>query len=174
MVGEQFFHLLLVERYLCGVGVGFLLRGILVQVAQFLEPAVGVAAHRTEFQEVEDPVVAPHALRFVDHRPRAVESDGNGHDEQQRREYDDRPERRHDVERAFPERHAEHLHLPALFGRRLVRERVIGDELHRAEEILRGDVARHGAVDPGAQVTAALCVLERCRGDQDDSRSGKP
>ena len=172
-VGEQLLHLFLVERNLRRFGV-FFVRGILVQVAQFLETLIGVGAHRAELQEVENTVVAAHALRPVDDRSRAVELDGDGYDEQQRRKHDDRPERSGDVEGPFPERHPENPHLVVLVYDGLVREGVIGHEPQRVLEIFVGNVARHGAVDSGAQVTAAFLVAELGRSDQNNTRFGKP
>ena len=173
-VGEQLLHLLLVERYFRGAGAFLGLRRVLIQGAQLLEPPVGVGAHRAEFQEVEDAVVTAHAFRAVDDRSRAVEFDRHGHGEQQRRERDDRPERCGDVEGPFPERHAKDLHLLVHVYDGPVGEGVVGHEPQRAPEILDGHVARHGAVDSGAQVIAAFPVAEIARRDQDDARFGEP
>lgn len=84
------------------------------------------------------------------------------------------PERRGDVEGPFPERHTKNLHLLVPVYDGPVGECVVGHELQRALEILVGHVARHGAVDPGAQVTAAFLVAEMARRDQDDTRFGEP
>ena len=122
-----------------------------------------------KFQEVENPVVAADALRFVDHRSGAIEFDGCRHDDQQRREQEDRRERCRDVEGPFPERHAENLHFGAVLRDGLVREGVVAHELQHAQEILPRHVSRNGAVHPCAQVFAAFPFGQLPRGDEHDA-----
>ena len=167
-VFQQSAHLFFAEDHFPRIGL-LRLGGVLVQFAQLFEPPVGVGAHRAEFQEVENPVVAADALRFVDHRSGAVEFDGCRHDDQQRREQEDRRERCRDVEDPFPERHAENLHFGAVLRDGLVREGVVAHELQHAQEILPRHVSRNGAVHPCAQVFAAFPFGQFPRGDEHDA-----
>ena len=121
------------------------------------------------FRKSETPVVAADALRFVDHRSGAIEFDGCRHDDQQRREQEDRRERCRDVEGPFPERHAENLHFGAVLHDGLVREGVVAHELQHAQEILPRHVSRNGAVHPCAQVFAAFPFGQFPRGDEHDA-----
>ena len=172
-VRQQFANLVVVERHLRIVfGDGF--RGILVQILQLLEPLICVGVHRAELQEIEDPVVASHAFRLIDDRPRAVESDGHGHGYKQGREQEDRRERCRDVERPFPERHAEQLYVVPATCDGFVDERIVGHELQYAEEICARYVVRHGAVHTGSEVCAPLLPGQLPRDDEDDAGTREP
>ena len=172
-VRQQFADLFVVEHHFRVVFRGGC-RGILVQILQLLEPPVGVGAHRAELQEIEDPVVASHAFRLVDDRPRAVESDGHGHGYEQGREQEDRRERCRDVERPFPERHAEQPYFVPGACDGFADECIVGHELQCAEEICARYVARHGAVHAGSEVRTPLLPGQPPRGDEDDAGAREP
>ena len=66
----------------------FFFQLVLVEGVELFQPFVRIGVHGTEFQEVEYPVITAYTLRLVNDLAFALETDGDGcADEQRRKEY---------------------------------------------------------------------------------------